>query len=358
MSTKNLQPISISTGTILRFVLVILVILLLWALRDFVLVVLTSIVVASFVEAGVPWFTKRKIGRVFAVPIIYIVSLTLLAGIFYIFVPLLITEIYNFSIFLSVYIPDVSVLQYFSNEAFSGAKDIVDNLSGRGNLSFSTLLDTSNAFIRNLSGGFVQALSGAFGSIFNFIVIIVISFYLSIEERGIEKFLRIILPIKYEDYAVDLWRRSRRKIGLWFKGQVLIGILVAVLIYLALSLIGIPYALLLAIIAGLLEFIPYGIIIALVPAISFSFVSGGVSMALIVGGVYIIVHQFEVYLFQPLIINKVVGLSPLVVILAVLVGFELGGFWGILLSVPLAVFLMELVSDIEKKRAKELNIHG
>ena len=349
MSRNNLQNISISTGTILRFFLVLLSILLLWVLRDFVLIILTSIVIASFVEAGVPFFTKRKIGRIIAVPTIYIASLAVLAGMFYVFAPLLITELYNFSVFFSEYLPDVKVLNYFNNEAFSGAKDIVSSLSGQ-KITLSTLLDTSSAFVSNLSGGFVQTLSAAFGSIFNFIIIIVVSFYLAVEEKGIEKFMRIILPIKYENYAVDLWRRSRKKIGLWFKGQIFIGFLVAVLIYLALSLIGIPYALLLAILAGVLEFVPYGIIIALVPAISFSFISGGVSMAFIVSAVYIIVHQFEVYLFSPLIINKIVGLSPLVVILAVLVGFELGGFWGILLSVPIAVFLMELTSDIEKKR--------
>ena len=97
------------------------------------------------------------------------------------------------------------------------------------------------------------------------------SFYFSIQEKGIEDFLRIIIPIQYEDYVVDLWERSRRKIALWMKGQVVLGFVVAVLTYLTLSLLGIEYALLLSIIAGIMELVPYGILVALIPAFGFSY---------------------------------------------------------------------------------------
>ena len=107
--------------------------------------------------------------------------------------------------------------------------------------------------------------------------------------------MRIIIPIQYDDYVVDLWERSRRKIALWMKGQVVLAIVVAVLIYLVLSLLGIEYALLLSIIAGVMELVPYGMLVALVPAFSFSYLSGGMSSALLVSGAYIIVHQFEVF---------------------------------------------------------------
>jgi len=340
--------ISISSGTMIRFFLIALGFFLIWFMRDLVLIVLTSIVIASFVESTIPYFKKIRIGRVFGIVILYVVSILVLAGIFYLFAPLLIIEIYNFSTALSSYIPQFSFLDYFQGDAFSGAKDIATNLSK--NLSIDTLLDTSKNFISNLSGGFFQTLSVAFGNIFNVILIIIISFYLSVQEKGIENFLRIILPIKYEDYAVDLWERSRKKIALWMKGQMLLGLIVAVLIYLVLSLLGIQYALLLAIIAGVMEFVPYGILVALIPAISFSYLSGGISSALTVSAVYIIIHQFEVFLFTPLIIKKVVGLSPFVIILAILAGFELGGFWGIILAIPSAVVLMELMNDLEKHK--------
>jgi predicted PurR-regulated permease PerM len=349
MHDKNsVAFVSVSTGTIVRAVLVLLGFFLLWVLRDIVFVVLTAIVVASFVESAVPYFKKIGIGRVAGVALLYVLGILLFAGLFYLFAPLFITEVYNFASFLSSYIPGVSFLDYFQSDAFGGAKDIVNTLSR--DLSLGSLLTISKTFISNLSGGFMQTLSVAFGGIFNFILIIIISFYLSMEEHGIENFLRIILPLQYEEYAIDLWQRSRRKIALWMRGQMFVGFLVAVFIFLLLSLIGIQYALLLAVIAGVMSFLPYGSLLALIPAMAFSYLSGGLKNALMVAGVYIIIHEFESFLFSPLIIKRVVGISPLMVILAVLVGSEIGGFWGLMLSIPVAVFVMELMNDVEKEK--------
>ena len=333
----------------LRAVAIGLGLFLVWYLRELVLVVLTSIVVASFVESSIPYFKKAKIGRLPGVIIFYVVGLSALAGLFYLFAPLLITEIYNLSVALASMVPGLDFLDFFRSEAFSGAKDLVTQFE---NLSIGSLLEISQAFIKNLSSGFIQTLSVAFGSIFNFILIVVISFYLSVQEKGIENFLRIVLPLSVEDYAVDLWNRSQRKIAYWIKGQMFLGLLVAVLVYLVLAILGVQYALLLAIIAGIMELVPYGVVLALVPAVSFSYLSGGVSDALLVAGAYIIIHQFEAFLFTPLVVKRVVGLSPLVVILSVLIGLELAGFWGIVLSIPIAVVAMELMNDIEKRKVK------
>lgn len=348
MTNGSHTTISITTGTMIRAMLILISVFILFILRDMALIVLTSIVIASFVESGVPHMARIGFSRVFGIVMIYVIALLITAGLFYLFAPLLITEVYNFSSALSAYVPGVSFLNYFQNEAFSGAKDVVAGLSN--NLSIKSLTAVSKAFVENLSGGLFQTLSVAFGSIFNVFSIVLISFYLSIQEKGIENFLRLIFPIQYEDYVVDLWNRSSRKIALWVKGQMLLGLVVAVLLYLMLSLLGIQYALLLALIAGVMEMVPYGTLIALMPAIAFSYFSGGVSSAFMVTIAYLIVHQFEVFLFAPLIIKKIVGLSPIVIILAALVGFELASFWGVVLAIPVAVILMEFFSDIEKNK--------
>jgi predicted PurR-regulated permease PerM len=345
---KGTTTISISTGTMIRACLIALFIFLFWVLRDILLILLTAIVIASFVESAVPHFKKNGIPRVLGIVCLYVGCILILAALFYLFAPLLITEIYNFASIVSAYVPHVAFLEYFRNDSFSGAKDIVSSLAG--GFSIASLLAVSKAFVQNLSGGFFSTLSFAFGSIMNVILIVLISFYLSIQEKGIENFIRLIFPITYEDYVVDLWSRTSKKIGLWFKGQVVLGLVISVLIYLVLSLIGIQYALLLAIIAGVMELVPYGMLIALIPAVSFSYLSGGIGSALTVAGAYLIVHQFEVFLFAPLIIKQIVGLSPIVIILAALIGFELGGFWGIILSIPVAIFVMEILNDIEKDK--------
>ena len=287
----------------IRAVLVVLGVLVVWVLRDMALIILTSIVIASFVETAVPHLAKIGFSRLFGITMLYILALMVMTFMFYLFAPLLITEIYNFSTAISGYVPGVSFLNFFQNEAFSGAKDIVVGLSD--DFSFKTLTEVSKAFVENLSGGLFQTLSLAFGSIFNVASIILISFYLSIQEKGIENFLRLIFPLKYEDYVVDLWNRSSRKIAFWVRGQMLLALVVAVLIYLMLSLLGIEYALMLAIIAGVMEMIPYGTILALIPAISFSYLSGGISDAFLVTISYLIVHEFEVFLFAPIILSLI-----------------------------------------------------
>ncbi|MES2023415.1 MAG: AI-2E family transporter [Patescibacteria group bacterium] len=344
----KMTTVSVSTNTMIRAVLVGLGFFLIYLLRDLVLVILTSIVIASFVESAVPKFKKIGLGRVSGVFLLYLISLLILAALFYLFAPLLITELYNFSTLLSSYLPDSNLLNFFQNDAFSGAKNIVTSLSH--NFSLETLLATSKAFVANLAGGFFQTLSSAFGSIFNVTMIIVISFYLSIQEKGIENFLHIVVPPKHENYAVDLWERSRRKIALWIKGQMLLGLLIAILIYLLLSLLGISYALLLALLTGMMELVPYGMLIAMVPAVGLGYLSGGFTGSFMVLGAYLIIHQFEVYLLSPLIVRKVTGLSPLVVILAVLIGFDLAGFWGLILAIPSAVVIMEFLNDVEKDK--------
>jgi predicted PurR-regulated permease PerM len=79
-------------------------------------------------------------------------------------------------------------------------------------------------------------------------------------------------------------------------------------------------------------------------------VTGGVSFALIIVGVYVIIHQFENHLIYPLVVTKIVGVPPILVIISLIIGFELAGFLGILLSVPIAATLVEFVEDIQKNK--------
>src|SRR5258708_1200539 len=130
--------VSITTGTMVRAVLIVLTVFLIWFLKDLVMILLTAIVIASFVESAVPHFKKIGIGRVFGIVLLYIFALLFMAALFYLFAPLLITEIYNFSTALSAYVQGVGFLEYFQNNAFSGAKNVVAGLSH--NFSFASLL--------------------------------------------------------------------------------------------------------------------------------------------------------------------------------------------------------------------------
>jgi predicted PurR-regulated permease PerM len=181
-------------------------------------------------------------------------------------------------------------------------------------------------------------------------LIIVLSFYLAFQKNGIANFLRIVTPYQYHNYVINLWERSQIKIGRWMQGQLILSLVIGMLVYLGLTILGVRNSLLFGILAGILEIIPlFGPILAALPVIAISFVDGGLSLALLVIGLYVIIQQFENHLLAPIVINKVVGVSPVLVIIALVIGAQIAGFLGLILSVPISATLMELVHDIRRK---------
>jgi predicted PurR-regulated permease PerM len=115
---------------------------------------------------------------------------------------------------------------------------------------------------------------------------------------------------------------------------------------------------LLAVLAGVFELIPlFGAFLAAVPGIAIASVDGGITLGLMVTGLYLIISQFENHLIYPLVVTKVVGVPPLMVIIALIVGFQTAGFLGVILSVPVAAIVQELIKDVQKEKATFLKKH-
>lgn len=345
--TNNLH-VSISTNTLIKIILLGVLVFAVIKLIDVVLVILVAIVIASFVESAIvkvkPYIKNRSI----AVFLIYILTISIVVGLASVFMPVFVQEMSALVTALSQYIPHGSILNTFQTDTISGAKDVVSTISR--NASLSDVVKSVQGLVSSLSGGFLDIFNGAFGGVINFVLIVIISFYLSITENGIENFLRIITPKKSEEYVINLWHRTEYKIGRWFQGQMLLGLIIGVLAYLGLTIIGVKYSLVLAIITGFCELVPFGIFIAVIPVVLFGFLDGGVITSLLSFGLYFILHQFENYLIYPLIIKKVIGISPLVVVLSIVIGVELAGFMGVILAIPAAVCLLEFLSDLEEKK--------
>jgi predicted PurR-regulated permease PerM len=160
--------------------------------------------------------------------------------------------------------------------------------------------------------------------------------------------------MRYEAYAISLWARTQRKIGFWVQGQLFLGLIIGAILFVGLSILGVKYALLLAIVAGLSELIPYGLLLAFIPAIGVAFGEGSLKLAGSTLILYTIVQQLENYVIVPLITKRSTGISPIVVILSLLAGGTLLGFWGVLLAVPVAVLLTEYLSDLEQDKIEYL----
>ena len=194
-------------------------------------------------------------------------------------------------------------------------------------------------------------MSKVFGGALSFILVIVISFYLAVQEKGIHNFLKVVTPFKHEKYIIDLWDRSQKKIGRWMQGQIILALIVGILVFLGLTILGIENALLLSVLAASFEIIPLiGPVLSSIPAIAIAFLDGGITLSLMVIGLYIIIQQFENHLIYPLVVKKVVGVPALVVIIALIIGAKLAGILGILLSVPLAAVVMEYASDLDARK--------
>jgi len=312
----------------------------LWQLSTLVLLLLSAIVIASAVEPGVEFFTKRKFPRALGVVLVYALLFALIAALVWFFIPPMLNEAIAILAVLPQY---VSQVENFSLPFLQSA--------GGPNLT-ETILNLQNTFA-DTGAGVLRFIASIFGGAFYFMLTIVVSIYFSLQETGIDDFLKIVTPAKHRDYVISLWKRSHKKIGLWMQGQLLLSLIITVLLYLGLSLLGVPYALLLAIFAGVLELIPvFGSLVAAVPGIGVALLTGDLTLTVIVAGFYLIVNQFQAHLIYPLVVQKIVGVAPILVIIALIAGGQLAGFLGVLLSVPIAAAVQEFVKDLQKRRVE------
>lgn len=341
---KNIN-ISINLSTLIMAVLVLVGFWAMYVLHNLILLVLVAIVIASAMEPGVAFFVKHKIPRMISVLIMYVMVMGVIFGSVYLFIPPILDEAQSFFAILPEYLataelpPSIQNAPIIGSELEKGTTNLVD---------YMLLLRES--FV-NTGQGILHFFTYIFGGLFSLLLTIILSFYFAIQETGVDDFLRVITPLKNQKYVLDLWRRSQRKIGLWMQGQLILSLIAGILVYLGLVILGVPYALLLAAFAAIMELIPvFGSIMSAVPAFLIAFSTGGVTLALIVLGMYLIVNQFQGNLIYPLVVKKIVGVPPILVIIALIAGAQLAGFMGIILSVPVAASLQELFSDLHKHR--------
>jgi predicted PurR-regulated permease PerM len=345
--TDRQMTITITSGTLLRAILFLVGAWALFYLRETALIVFTAIVIASAIEPGVVALMRRKFPRVFAVLVIYLVFFAAFFTVFYFVLPSILEDAAGF---LSA-LPD-----YIAAFGSSGAFDSYSQILGLPSPSELTASDIMSAVRTGLDpgGAFSNALSAVstiFGGVVSFILIVVFSFYFAMAETGVEDFLRIVTPKPQQHYVLGLWRRAQQKIGLWMQGQLLLAVLMGVIVYILLIIFHIPHALVLGLVAALFEIIPvFGPTLAAVPAVAVAFATGGISLGFVVVAIYVIAQQFENHLIYPLVVTRVVGVPPLLVILALICGAKLAGFLGIILSVPIAATIQELARDIESGR--------
>jgi predicted PurR-regulated permease PerM len=338
---KKTININISWQGIIKIIVILLAIYFLYLIKGVLAILFVAFLLSSAIEPAVDWLQRRKFPRVLSAVILYLIVISLVGTFIYLFVPPITREAVEFSKNSPEYVSKIT----------SGLSFLEGYSDNQGNV---TLLDEVNSLGANWQGAAGKIFSSLvkfFGGILSFVLIIVLSFYMIMEDRALNKLILSVVPKKNQPYALDLSNRIQKGVGKWLRGQLLLSLIVFTIIYIGLLIIGVKYALVLALIAGLAEFIPYlGPLISAIPALIVSFIQAPVLVIAVVI-LYYLTHWLEGHIIVPQVMGRIIGLNPIIIIAVMLIGFRLAGLVGVVLAIPLAMTANIILGDILNARA-------
>ncbi len=338
MAEQKRLEYSISTMSIIKVLVILGVIAFLWLIRGIVGLLFVSIILASAFNPMVAWLERRKIPRGFGIVFIYIVILGILSAIITLVAGPISHEVAgltnNFPEYRHVLVDAWNHLQSISG----GALD-----------SFNVQNSLSNFNLPGATSGVFSVLQTVFGGIFAFFLVMVMTFYLTVEEQALRGFIKVLTPDHYQPYVMQLWSKIQNRLGNWLRGQLILSGVIFTLTYIGLSVLQVKYALVLALLAGAFELVPYiGPILSAIPAIFLAFVQMPY-LALFVILLYFVIQQLENSFIVPKVMGRITGLNPIVVLIAVLIGAKIGGIVGMLMAVPVATSLSTFLYDFNNQ---------
>lgn len=343
--------INITSGAIIKTVAILFLFYFLYLIGDILILFFVALVFSSALDPWVDKLKKKKIPRSASVLFLYFALFAILGLVLYLIIPPIINEINGIANNFPNYV-----------ESFSSKFSLLKDYSMKFGLSDNTknYFSFITGYLQNTASGVFFALFNIFGGIFSFVMILVLTFYMVVEESAIKKLVWSLSPEKNQSYIMHLINRIQLKMGYWLRGQVIVALSLAVMSYVGLEILGINYALVLAVFVGFLSFIPYmGAILGAIPAVFIAFTQSQLLSVLTIALFYVI-HFIESNFLQPKVMQKAVGLNPIVSILAILAGFKLAGLIGAALSIPataaFSVFIQDVFAERESgKRAREEN---
>lgn len=334
---KN-QNLDVSWETIAKVFIAIFVFYIIYLVRDVALWFFFGLAISILLEPAINFLRKVYVPKIIAILLVYFSIFGVLGVLIYFTAPIFISELKQFSSFLPDYFEKISpVLRQLG-------------------------IDTAQSFNESakfLIGGLEQSSKGVFSAVMAFlggassaVLILAISFLLSMEENGPEKFLALVMPKKYESQIITFFERAQIKVAGWFGARLLACLFVGVASFIIFYIFGVKYAFLLALISGVLNFIPYiGPWITAVTLAIFVAVSSGSLMTVL----YVLVAVFAVQavennLLTPILMKKMVNIPPVLVLISLLLGAKMFGFLGMIFAVPVFGIIYEFVKEILEKR--------
>ncbi|MCD6270775.1 AI-2E family transporter [bacterium] len=337
MENTNQQKIlEISWVTILRVVTALAVLYFLFLIKDLLVWFLFALIISVLFNPAIDFLQRKHIPRTLAAMVVYL-GIFLLLGIFlWRLAPILLSE---FKIF-SGHLPE-----YFEN--------ISPYLKGLGIAAFENFRNfsqTIEALLFRSSANIFTALGTFFGSVFSAITIFAIAFFLSLEEKGVERTIYLIAPHNYKEKALAVWRNTQKKITWWFGVRVLGVLFVGILTGVTCFALNVKYAAFFGILAGVSDFIVTfgplftGAIIAILIALS------SLPKAIIFVIAFTFIQEIEGHVLLPVLTKKFLRLPPALVLIAILVGGKLWGALGAILAIPLMGMLFEFTKGLLERK--------
>lgn len=336
----NQISLEISWNSLWRVVAIIILISFLFFAKNVIVGVILAIVISSAIDPMVSFLERKKIPRILGTLGIFIVVITVLAMVLYTVVPIALSE-------LNILINHLSEI----DAPILGVKEASEIIR-----AFNESIGKLANLLISGSTSMLYAVSNFLGGLALTFSVFVLSFYLTVDRDGVENFLKSILPPGYEDLVLNIYFKTRKKIGKWLQGQIFLSLSIGFSVFLGLWLLGVKYSLILGILAGFLEIIPYvGPILA--GAIAFLM---GISQSFMMGVwvliLFLVIQQLEGQLLIPIFMKMTTDLHPAVVLVSLLIGGELLGFVGLILAVPAAVLAQEMLNHWSTLKLKQKGI--
>lgn len=296
-------------------------------LLDVIFLIFIAFIFVSTLRSPVDFLVKYKLPRVLAIIIVYLVLILFVVLIFRVLIPPLIEQttllIENIPSLINQ-INNILVINNIPSDQISGS--ITGQLGGFG----------SNV---------VTITAGFFSSVFSIVTMFVVTFYSLLYREQITNMVKSLFTGENENRVERLIQNLESGLGAWVRGQFALVLIIGTITYIGLALLGVPYALPLAIIAGLSEIVPVvGPIIGAIPAVLAGFtVSPIIGIATV--ALYFVVQQVENNLIVPTVMRRAIGINPLITIIALIIGTKLYGVMGAILAVPVAVTIRIFVNE-------------
>lgn len=330
--------------------LIVLILLLLagiyflYLVRGILFPFLIASVIAYVVNPLIEKLLNRGFSRTGAIVLLFGMILTVFLIIFVFALPLVVEELNRLSQTLPSY---VGTLQDYIDQFATDIQRI------KLPAIVKQLADQTLEKAEEVGLGLINWLSDLILSIFSHVVGLVIApiiaFYILKDLEGISDSLNSWIPVKYWDQVYRLWLEINAVISGFLRGQFLVAMIIALLTTIGLLFLQVNFAIVLGIIAGAFNIIPYlGPILGAIPAIVIVLVNSPWK-ALAVTALFLAIQQIEGAIISPRIMSNQVGLNPLSVIFAILAGGELGGLFGMILAVPIVGIIKVILKFIVEK---------